>query len=554
MSEAKKEVIYIDAEDEITAVIEKVVTSKPKIVAVVLPKHATVFQSSVNMKLLGKAALNAKKNLVLITSDKSIVAIALAAKVMVARTPTSKPEVPAIKKSNKAEDDATGPKTIPVPADDKVASIASKKDDTSRLDEINEDSIELDNTEDSVTEVKTEVKTKKLVKIPDFSSFKIRMFLAVFAITLIGVLWFIGFVVMPKATIIVNSDISTNNVNTTFTARVGEGVELDIENRVLPASRVQVEKIDTATVPATGEKNIGERATGSMNLTNCIKSDGVQVVPAGTRFSASGITFETTEQVILPEATFSFSGTCKSKENGDDKTVGVVSIEPGAESNISSQSYNSSISGIIASGSAMTGGTTEIVKVISDEDVDNAATTLSGASRGEALEELRQLLNEEGLRSVEETFIEGTPEVLASPAVDTEASEVKITRTVTFSLIGVSDGDLAELLEAKVRENLGESQQNIRDNGSEGIKFQVLDRPDEAQIKLSIETVATIGPDIDIESLKNEIIGKKRGEIEKLIEKSDGVKSVSVEYSPVWITTTPKSAEKIDIIFNDDND
>ena len=97
MSEAKsaqKDTIYIDVEDEITAVIDKVVSSKHKIVAVVLPKRASVFQSIVNMKLLQKAAKNARKNLVLVTSDKAILSIAGTVGMFTAKTASSKPEIP----------------------------------------------------------------------------------------------------------------------------------------------------------------------------------------------------------------------------------------------------------------------------------------------------------------------------------------------------------------------------------------------------------------------------------------------------------------------------
>ncbi|MDO8265499.1 MAG: hypothetical protein Q7T41_00985, partial [Candidatus Saccharibacteria bacterium] len=51
----------------------------------------------------------------------------------------------------------------------------------------------------------------------------------------------------------------------------------------------------------------------------------------------------------------------------------------------------------------------------------------------------------------------------------------------------------------------------------------------------------------DENAIKKEIVGKKRGDIEKIIEAKDGVGSVSVEYSPGWITTTPKSEKKITI-------
>ncbi len=96
MANSAKDTVYIDVEDEITAVIDKVVNAKHKIVALVLPKRATVFQSPVNMKLLKKAAKSANKNLVLITSDKGILAIAAASSVHVAKSLTTKPEIPKV--------------------------------------------------------------------------------------------------------------------------------------------------------------------------------------------------------------------------------------------------------------------------------------------------------------------------------------------------------------------------------------------------------------------------------------------------------------------------
>ncbi|MBC7581656.1 hypothetical protein H7097_02175, partial [Aeromicrobium sp.] len=51
-----KETVYVDIDDEITAIIEKVRSSQQKIVALVLPKRASVLQSIVNMKLLKRTA------------------------------------------------------------------------------------------------------------------------------------------------------------------------------------------------------------------------------------------------------------------------------------------------------------------------------------------------------------------------------------------------------------------------------------------------------------------------------------------------------------------
>src|SRR5690554_550298 len=89
-----KETIYVDVDDEITNIIEKVKSSDKKIIALVLPKRATTLQSIVNMKLLKKAAQNNKKSIVLITSETALLPLAGAAGIHVAESLQSKPVIP----------------------------------------------------------------------------------------------------------------------------------------------------------------------------------------------------------------------------------------------------------------------------------------------------------------------------------------------------------------------------------------------------------------------------------------------------------------------------
>src|SRR5688572_8296729 len=89
-----KDTIYIDVDDEITAIIDKVESSKQKIIALVLPKRAATLQSIVNMRLLKRSATNAGKNVVLITSEAALLPLAGAAGLHVAKNLQSVPEVP----------------------------------------------------------------------------------------------------------------------------------------------------------------------------------------------------------------------------------------------------------------------------------------------------------------------------------------------------------------------------------------------------------------------------------------------------------------------------
>jgi len=64
-------VIYLESDEEITSVLDKLKTVAEKSVILVVPKGSTLLQSLVNLKLLSKKAIELEKEIALITSDKT---------------------------------------------------------------------------------------------------------------------------------------------------------------------------------------------------------------------------------------------------------------------------------------------------------------------------------------------------------------------------------------------------------------------------------------------------------------------------------------------------
>ncbi len=579
-----KETIYIEADDEITSVIDKVTSSKKKIVAVVLPKRATVFQSVVNMKLLKKASADAKKNLVLISSETAIKSIAAVAGVHIAKTLNSKPVVPKKPKAQSAEtitteeleeessDDSESEidKKPIVAAGAAATTAAAVLSDTEAANSMpnkseNEESIEIDNTDEGLSkstkdgdlnnkkdDKKSKKDKKKTLKIPDFSSFKLRMALVIGVIVFLIVGWVFAFVILPKATITLNTDTSRIDVSTEFVAVVGEE-ELNVDEGLVPAQKAEVNKENSVTVPATGEQDKGEKASGIVTLTNCNKNS--VTVSAGTGFSSSGKTFVSSEAVTLGPGLF-IGNECVS---GDFPNVGqyvkdvdVIAAEPGESYNVNAGSFSSSISGVSAYGSKMTGGTTNLVKVVSSEDVKSANDQLAGTDSAEAVNELKSQLGDLELQALEETLQVSEQTTTPSAAEGDEAEELTVKGSTTYIMLGVKSEDLSEILNKKLAEELGDIQdKNIRSNGLDKAVYTLINKTSDDNQTLSMKTVSTIGPEFNEEEIKKEVAGQKRGDIEKMLESRDGVRSVSVEYSPMWVFSTPSDPDKITIVINE---
>lgn len=394
----KKDVVYIDNDDEIASITDKVQNSPEKIVALVLPKRCTVLQSSVNMKILNKAAADAGKKVVLITSEAGLLPLAGAAGLFVAKTLQSKPAVPsapqlddAVESVVEAEVEGTG--DVELDETKSIGELAGEDEDAPI--ELGDDPSEV-NKDDKP---KKEKKDKKLA-VPNFDSFRVKLFAVIGGIILLGILWYVLFTVLPKATIVVKTQQKTVAVTLTATGSK-TATTTDTAAGTVPLKTATLDKTETKKFAATGERNDGTKASGTVQLSiPCSSvSGGFPTVPAGTGVSTSGLTFITQTAVTLSTLG---SGSCKLVGS-----TAVTAQNAGDQYNISSGrtftvSGFSSVTGTNSAG--MSGGTSKIVKVVSAEDCENAKNELLNVNTDPYKAELETSLKSEGYTPLTDTF------------------------------------------------------------------------------------------------------------------------------------------------------
>ena len=553
MSAAEKDTIYIDIDDEITGIIEKVRGAKHKIAALVLPKRATTLQSIVNMKLLKRIADENDKHIVLITSEAGLLPIAGAVGLHVAKTLQSKPAIPSQPKlpddvEPLVEEDTT-PKDgelDPTKSIGELAGMSSESSSAAGAGQDKEDTINVGSVDEEGEGGATgKGKKDKKLKIPNFNRFRTKLLIIVSGLILLIVLWFVGYFVMPKATITIRTNTTTVNDNISFTVSTA-AIALDESKSIVPAETKTVKKTGVQKVPATGQKNTGDKATGTMTVTNCIDDGAAHTVPAGTSFTYNNVTFVTNAALALEPALFSGS-TCKSANFGLSKDVAVTASQSGGQYNVTTHSYTSGISGITGQGSNMAGGTDKMVTVISQQDVDNAKQKIVDSKDG-AKTDLLKAFTDAKLFGLVETLVPGTPAVTISPNVGDQVAEVTVTAVTDYTMLGVKEDDLKKLVENDAKKQIDSQKQAISDYGLAQGTFTVTAKKSNDEQTLSLQTVATLGAQIDAEALKKQIAGKKRGDVLQIIQSQPSVQDVNISYSPFWVYKTPKKTGKINII------
>jgi hypothetical protein len=548
VTEQAKDTIYIDIDDEITSIIEKVSASKNKIVALVLPKRATVLQSIVNMKLLKRRADNVGKRVVLITSEAGILPLAGAVGIYTAKTLQSKPVIPAppdvaheIEQLVEADVPEGGP-DADIDGSKSIGELAGIPDEK-------EETIDVDNDAPAAAAVTKKAKTKKnkdkKLRVPNFDSFRTRLFLGIgLLIVLIG-LWYLANSVLPSAKITVSANTTTVNINQPFIADTAvKAVDTTAATPAVPAVLKQFPKTDTATIPATGQKDNGTKAVGAVTLsTSC--SPNFVTVPAGSGVSTGGLTFITQSDTTLNNLS-NKGGHCVL--SGD---TNVTAQQNGVNYNIpAGQPFTvAGYSGVSGSNAAaIAGGTSQIVKVVSQSDIDNAKQKLLDNNRDAAKSNLTAQFNNSDIQPILETFASGDPAVTATPAVGTTADNVTVNAVITYTMMGIKKDDLKKLIDASAKKQLDTSKQPISDYGLDKISFQVNDTKSANQATITLQVAATAGVKLNIPDLQRQIAGKKKGDIEQIIGTQPGVKSVDVHYSPFWVNKAPKKTSKITIV------
>ncbi len=542
----KKDVIYIDIEDDITAIIGKVKNASSKIVALVPPKRSSVLQSLVNLKLLQKAAHSDDKRIVLITSDHSLISLAAGVKIPVARNLQSKPEVPVMDSPDIASDDTINGEELPVGelasatmplADDSVADSISK----------NVDLVDTKPIKPEATANKPKSGFASKVKIPDFNKFRKKLFIfgGAGAALIIFLVW--ALVIAPSATVTISAKTTAVNINRTLSL---SSEQSKIDQLYLKTNTQEAKRSSVVEFDATGSKEVGEKASGQVALSYSKNSSSVNI-PAGTIFTgANGKKYQSNSSVTVPGASVEDGEVAPGTAN-----VTVSALEIGQEFNTPPQAYAvQNRPNVNASGQAMTGGNKETVKVVSQADVDAAIDKLSQQDANAVKADLQKKFGSDQI-IIQESYAASSSDPVSSPAVGEQAQRAKLTAETTYTMIGIARSEVKQILETVLKDAMaGKENQSIFSNGEDNIQFQEFQKLADNSYSTKLVTTGYIGTTIDAKQLASQLKGKRYGEIEQIVNSIAGVDKVDIKFSPFWVTSAPNDTNKINIKFSIVND
>lgn len=545
----EKEVVYLDLEDDITTVVDKVESSKDKIVALVLPKRFATLKSIVNMRLLKRSADSAGKNIVIITSEAPLLPLAGAAGIHVAKNLQSKPEIP----PSPVDLPPEKPK-LPEDPDAEIDAKDAKLDYHRSIGELaaartvdEPETIPLEDAEEEKAAAGPTKKPRhdKKLKVPNFERF--RLLLGLGAVGLVGLIALLIFAlfIWPKATITLHTEATPLSAVFELTTS-DKATTLDEEKDLIPGFLKTSDLKSNQKVAATGQQNNGQKASGAVTMTSQKCAPNISTpssVPAGT-----GVTTGGNYYVTQSAASFSVDSTTPSCVNYKSNSVAITAQAGGAKYNVSNAAFSVvGRSDLSASGSASS-GTDDIDTILSQADVDAGTKKVTDDDRNKFVASFKQSLDQEGFYLVEATLKAKDPAVSANPGVGQPAGEADVAIVISYSVLVVPKEELRKAVTNELNKQIDKNKQKIgTDDVLKVITINIQSQKSPVEAILSINTDTTAIAIINEASIKQQVGGKKSGEIQAQLGELPGVTKVDVKMSPFWVSKAPKKAAKVTV-------
>ncbi len=517
------EILYLESDEEITSVIDKIKQSKGNRLSLVVPKEATILQSVVNLKLLAKEAANLSKEIAIITSDK--IGRNLAAKVGLTVYESVKSDKPVFEPPS------------PMPSNQEVIEINNAK--TTKYEEQRPKGVQVHHFQErskiwpkrkEKTQISPKLPVTKIKKDIDWRKIKIIIW-PLLAIVLVLIIMG-GYFILPKTKVTLK--VQAENYEDSLDIKISSEKDLNIvENKTFAGKMIDITQEKEEAFRTTGKKNLGGKAKGTLTLYNYWDSSP-QLLGAGSKFSSSGKTFISKNAATIPGTSI----------RGGNIVAGTSTVEIEAEN--SGEEYNVEASRFLIVGLSaaqqekiygqsskdLTGGFSKEVQVVSQTDYDQAKEKIAN----DLTESLGSNLNgqAEGAEILEDAIQIEIVEESSSAEVDSEAAEFSLKIKQRLRAIVFLRANFDQFI-LEVMENQIPAYQMITLGPDDLIIPNVKENKyDENLLLLNINTSAKISRRIDTEKVEYDLLGKSQEDSKKYLSNIEGVAGAEIIYWPYW--------------------
>jgi len=585
MTDASPKILYLEIDEEVTSIVDRMKTLRNKVVVLVIPNHAVILHSVVNLKLLKKQAEVQGKEISIVTTDKTGRNLASQVGITVysnVEQPGGKQKSDAVVVKEEHDEEVDTPHLSALEKSKKLRSrlglvedlelaeepvLMSIEDMQKAREEIQERSKNRKNDENDVASKGKSVRYKSdenVVALRTLSPNKKLLFL-MFGLS-IFILAIVGYFVLPNATVFIQPKLDpiayTTNITMLDVNRYSNILQDGKKLKMVGTYPVEISELAiTEEAPVTGQKFIGGRAKGIITVKN--KSARQWQFVTNTRFqSPEGYIFRTTRDLIVT--------------SGAEIDIEVIADEKGPDENFMGSKGNLAPTNFTIPGlggmspkliegfskNAFTGGTDEYQHVIDQADIEAAKKLIVEKIMKIAEEKLNEKITQENQEKGTHLLLFKTGN--NDSDIYREVKEVIVDQSLigqtrdTFPiaakarLVGVAydTKEIVDIMRKGLEDMVLDTRQLIEVK-EDGIGFNVIEnQPGEGKIKVEITLHGVTEYKVDDrlgDRIKSKIIGKSAKEALEIIDEMEEVGGVKIETWPFWVHGIPGVRSNINV-------
>jgi hypothetical protein len=346
---------------------------------------------------------------------------------------------------------------------------------------------------------------------------------------------------LPKAAVTVSIKTKIQSIDTEIKADV-KNDSVDLDKKIIPAKMVSINDEISRNFEATGAKGASShKARGMITIYNEF-SPVTQPLVATTRFlSEDGKLFRLVNSVNIP----GFTKVTEEIKMGAIEAE-VVADEAGEDYNIAPARF--SIPGFQGSGNekhakiyaksfkAMTGGAkdTETVKSVSESDINSAKNKLASEMNSIIKQKIKDEVGQE-FTVLDDAINIIDPTYKTSNAVGEITSNFTATIKISAKAIVVREQDINEIVKGLLLRNIGDNSIVLEDSIAEEIGKSDADFVN-SQLTIRTHGSGKISPNLDLEKIKKDILGKNENELESYFKTYPDISQFEISYWPTFIS------------------
>jgi len=364
----------------------------------------------------------------------------------------------------------------------------------------------------------------------------------------LGLVIFGAVTILPKVDIKLVSKKIDWSYNDSVITQVN--AHADYKTVTIPNQKSTSSKSSSLPFPATGKKQVSNKASGKMTIYNSYSSDA-QTLVKDTRFlSPDGKIFKLVKQITVPGAKISegkilpssIDADVVAEKAGEEYNVGPVKLFqiPGFKGTPKYAAFYGESKG------NMTGGFVGEIAYPTTSDIAAAKKKMKETLESSLKTELYSKISSD-FKIIEGSSAFSTIKEEVNENVN-EKGEFSIFSEAQMSIISFKEPDLINILSKKAETEKGEDY-FIK---SHSLEYGIA-RMDVASGRLSFPVAfkAVLSYKIDIEKIKSEIAGISDVELREKIFSLSGIDIESqniVSFWPFWVKTVPNNPNKINIV------